>query len=336
VAAFLLASGAARGAGGLVVCKIEQAIGSGGGCGGGPTSQASTGKGGADGSGLVFGALQPASSASGDQGAGPSREDEARGAREDRRNSERPRYTPPAAPPSDTGGQAPGTGGLGAPVPGTSAPTPAPPPWQAPDAGAGPHAVESPGITDRAVEFAAETAANAMALSWPHASRNLLHYLDNSGTPLPQDVDAMLHDVPQFQADVNTLRSSLGATAVQRAQAMGATGPVTFPVSTPWQGFYISPEMSKDWFYALGGVSYNLVGTVTVYPPTTPGGPWRYELRSRVELRDRYNWDVGKATQIGPFTVTDQQLAELHRKGLAQEFDVTGSSTTTTTKGEVP
>lgn len=51
-----------------------------------------------------------------------------------------------------------------------------------------------------------------------------------------------------------------------------------------------------------------------------------------LEYRDQYNWDGGKRTTIdlpGPFdpTITDQQLAELHRAGLAKEFLLHGSTT---------
>ncbi|WP_146007689.1 hypothetical protein [Brachybacterium sp. UMB0905] len=49
-------------------------------------------------------------------------------------------------------------------------------------------------------------------------------------------------------------------------------------------------------------------------------------------VRDQYDWDGGKRTTIdlpGPFdpTITDQQLAELHRAGLAMEFLLHGSTT---------
>mgnify|MGYP003500725233 FL=1 len=51
-------------------------------------------------------------------------------------------------------------------------------------------------------------------------------------------------------------------------------------------------------------------------------------MTTAVNIRDRYNWDGTKSTEIGPFTVTDEQLAELHRKGLAQEYTATGTSGT--------
>jgi hypothetical protein len=46
---------------------------------------------------------------------------------------------------------------------------------------------------------------------------------------------------------------------------------------------------------------------------------------------DRYNWDKGKSVTIGPFVVTDESLGELHRTGLAQEYEVNGISSPVTT-----
>lgn len=240
--------------------------------------------------------------------------------------------------PDDTSvdGSDPGSDPLGPAIPGTSVEEPDPPAWQPPDDGAGEYDSQRAWPWDHAKKVAVELAANVMAGKWPDASRNLSHYLANTGEPLEQDVDTILSDVPPFQAKVDEVRTSLGEDAVLRAQEAGATGPVTFPVNTAWSGFYITPEMSQNWFYALGGVSYNQTGQVTVHPPTSPGGPWRYEVSTRVNLYDQYNWDGGKSTDIGPITVTDEELARLHRQGLAREYRNQGRSDTTTTTGTVP
>jgi hypothetical protein len=240
--------------------------------------------------------------------------------------------------PDDTSvdGSDPGTDPLGPSTPGTDVAEPDPPAWQPPDGGAGEYDSQRAWPWDHAKKVAIELAANVMAGKWPDASRNLSHYLANTGEPLEQDVDQILADVQPFQAKVDEVRTSLGEDAVARAQESGATGPVTFPVNTAWSGFYITPEMSQNWFYALGGVSYNQTGQVTVYPPTSPGGSWRYEVSTRVNLYDQYNWDGGKSTDIGPITVTDDELARLHRQGLAREYRNQGRSDTTTTTGTVP
>ena len=215
-------------------------------------------------------------------------------------------------------------------------PEPTPPAWQPPDTGSGAYNSQRAWPWDHGKKVLVELAANAMASKWPDAARHLSHYLANTGQPLQQDVNRILHDVPQFQTQVDTTRTRLGEDAVSRAKASGATGPVTFPIDTPWNGYYIDPSQSANWFYALGGVSYNLTGQVTVYPPSTPGGPWRYEVSTRVNLRDQYNWDSGKSTQIGPITVSDDEMARLHRQGLAREYLNEGQSDISTTKGTVP
>lgn len=271
----------------------------------------------------------------------PDRRDTQRDARGDRRDTERERVPggddgqegPDGGGPSGIDGDAALPTGVGEPVPGTTTTPPEPPPWEPFDEGAGDHDSEFAGPVDRSAEVAAETAANAMAGAWPDASRNLLHFLANSGDTLEQDVDAMLADVPRMQEEVDVLRGNLTDAALADAQARGADGPLTYPLNTEWAGFYIGKEDSSNWFYALGGIQYNVSGQVTVFPPTEPGGEWTYETTTTVSIRDQYNWDGGKATQIGPFTITDERLAALHRAGLAQEFTATGTSGSQTTSG---
>jgi len=59
-------------------------------------------------------------------------------------------------------------------------------------------------------------------------------------------------------------------------------------------------------------------------------------MEYRTHVFDRYNWDSGKQTQIGPFTVTDDQMAEMHRAGVAQEYNISGSTDTRHYDGTVP
>jgi len=266
------------------------------------------------------------------------REDTARDARGDRRDRGRGDETQED---STDEGPPPPEDMLGGPVSGTTVDEPDVTEWEPADTGAGEHNSEGAGIVDRFTDFAAEAAANALAGKWPEASRNLLHFLGDSGEPLEQDVDQMLGDLPEFSDEVDTLRDDLGLTAVERAKAAGADGPVSFSVRTAWRGFGYDESgaleyENQNWFYALGGWQYSMTGQVTVYPPSEPGGPWRYETTTRTHLRDQYNWDGSKSTQIGPFTVTDEQLAELHRKGLAQEFTAYGVSQRVTRRGDVP
>ena len=283
-----------------------------------------------------------ATAAAGDEGAGTGdRRDAARDTRDNRRDDARGDRPEPGDPPGSGEGAVDGDeaypGGLGPPSPGTTAgESPDPPPWIPPDQGAGEHASEDASLGDRATLAAAEAAANALSGTWPDAARNLLHFLGNSGDTLDQDVDSMLESSSALSDAVDIQQQRLAAAAVEQARASGATGPVTFPVNTQWAGVYITSDDSANWFYALGGISYNQTGSVTVTPPSSPGGAWTYEMSTEVNIRDRYNWDGGKSTQIGPVTITDEQLAELHRAGLAREFTAVGTSTRRNTSGEVP
>jgi hypothetical protein len=236
----------------------------------------------------------------------------------------------------NVGGTSNGGDPLGPPVSGTSVTEPQPPDWKPADGGAGEYDSQRAWPWDHAKKVAIEAAANLLAGKWPDASRNLSHYLGNTGEPLEQDVNRLLEDVPLLQAEVDRTRTALGEDAVAQAQASGATGPVTFPLSTDWKGYYIGSDQSQNWFYAMGGISYNQTGQVTVYPPTSPGGPWRYVVTSRVNIYDQYNWDGGKSTNIGPITITDDEMARLHRQGLAREYRNQGRSDTTTSEGTVP
>lgn len=225
---------------------------------------------------------------------------------------------------------------LGKPVEGESLDTrPEPPQWSPVDQGAGEYDSEFAGPVDRATHAAARAGADAKRDDWPDASRNLDHFLDNTGDPLEQDVDAMLAADDVLQASTQTQRDDLGQGAVDDARRRGITGPVTYPVSTNWKGHYIGPDVSENLYYATGGIEYSQVGEVTVYPPETPGGEYGYEVDTRVEYRDQYNWDGSKKTEIGPLTVTDEQLAALHRAGLAKEFEMYGQSSDQSSSGSV-
>ena len=51
-------------------------------------------------------------------------------------------------------------------------------------------------------------------------------------------------------------------------------------------------------------------------------------------MHDYYNWDTGKSVDIGPLHIEDPEMQELHRAGLAQEYEIEGTSPTRTV--EVP
>ncbi|WP_051259257.1 hypothetical protein [Schaalia suimastitidis] len=221
--------------------------------------------------------------------------------------------------------------GLGEPVAGEDAPIPKITPWKyggdTPEDGSGPHGQYSPTIDDLLVHEVASQAANGLKAVWPDASKNLTHFLGNSGKPLDANVDRLLTEVPSLQGKVDVRLNAVAADAVKAAQNAGASGPVTYPFTTDWQSHYAQKSESENWYYATGGFQYAVAGTVTVYPPSSPNGEWSSRYDYQVHMADRYNWDGNKGVTIGPVAVSDAQLQELHRAGIAQEYDLSGVST---------
>ena len=221
-----------------------------------------------------------------------------------------------------------GAMGLGAPVPGESAPMPRPDPWQYPGdsegEGSGPHSQRGANLGDHLKHEAATSAAYGMAPFWPDASRNLFHFLNNSGKPLDMNTNGMLNDLPSLQGKVNIDLKDYTSAALKDAKTSGYTEPVTYPFVTGWQDEYAEKSENANWFYATGGYQHATAGTITVYPD----GSYKYAYQ--VHTADRYNWDGDKKTVIGPLTIHDTELQELHRAGIAQEFDLVGESSVRT------
>ncbi len=219
---------------------------------------------------------------------------------------------------------------LGDGVPGEHADMPGVKPWQyqgdSDKEGSGPHAQRSPTLEDYATHEAATAAAWACSSMWPDASANLQHYLGNTGDPQSMDVDKMLEDLPDLSDDTNADVTRMAEKAVEKSQETGATGPMTYPFTTAWDDEYATKQEDPNWFYATGGYNYATDGTITVYPPTDDNPEWTYKYDYRVHTADRYNWDGDKSTHIFGREITDKQLQELHRAGLAQEYDLVGES----------
>lgn len=241
-------------------------------------------------------------------------------------------WPPPGTPVSGgtPGGEHYGPSGLGPPVPGESLPgRPKPPAWTPKDVGSGGDATfgtwEPRLPSDQLDKWEIDAVREGIASVWPEAERNMSHYFGVSGAPLEQDVGKMLNDLPTFRESVDTRMQDLGVSAISQAQASGATGPLTFPVNTDWTGNAI-PQSDRNWYLAIGNFDYNLSGEVTVYPPTQPGGQWTYSMDADLNMRDRYNWDVQKATPIAGVPISDNQLGRFHMIGWAKEFTMYGST----------
>jgi len=219
-------------------------------------------------------------------------------------------------------------------------PIPSPPPNPPTDPGAGEHGVD-PWYTrsdDLFYKGLAYDAANAAELiGWTHAAAHLRHYLRNSGTDFTVNPDEIMRDVDSFRGEADRTVAAEMRRIAAEAAANGTYGkPVQF--STGWAGHYIYPGENKDWYYAMGGIRYSVTGVATVYPPDQAGGQPRIAMDYQVHVFDRYNWDVKekKNVEIGPITITDEFMAAMHRAGVAQEFNMSGSTKAKHYTGAVP
>lgn len=204
---------------------------------------------------------------------------------------------------------------------------PTPPPT---DEGAGEYNSQSKGLDDRLAHQSLYRAADAAeTIGAPNAARHLRHYLDASGRDLEVDPDNIMRDVPEFRDSVSAKLDDTDRQLRQQAlAAFEANGeqPVTLPFETDWDSHYITKSQSQDWFFAMGGIAYSITGYIAVEPSDAPGSDPTMTMHYQVHVYDRYNWDKGKKVEIGPITIHDEAMGKLHVVGLAQEYDVRGST----------
>ncbi|WP_129842167.1 hypothetical protein [Streptomyces sp. RFCAC02] len=190
---------------------------------------------------------------------------------------------------------------------------------------AGPYDVQEPLVRDYGLEGELSAGATvADVFGYDHAARMLNHYLDGSGKPVGVDVDDMLKVSPVVnQAVERAVAENREEWVRQATEAFRANGgrPVSVPVRSGAAGFEFDDQ---DWYLALAHAELDVAGVVVV----EPGADGRPEARLdyQVNVWDRYNWDDGKVAEFGPITIHSHDIGRLHSTGLAQDFDVRGSS----------
>ncbi|MEV5689337.1 hypothetical protein AB0L68_40230 [Streptomyces sp. NPDC052164] len=198
----------------------------------------------------------------------------------------------------------------------------------APDAGSGPYDVKSPGFKDRWTREKMKMIVEGADFGGlDNASLHMAHYLDNDGDPLKLPVDKMMSDDKDFEAHIGKTVVEQGA--VWREQALeefrrNGGRPVAIPVETGNDDFSFAQDKDKNWFYAVGSTRSNVTGVVTVVPDVN--GQPSVRLDYQANVWDRYNWDKDKGVTILGMGVPDGEMAKMHTTGLAQEFDMSGSS----------
>lgn len=158
-----------------------------------------------------------------------------------------------------------------------------------------------------------------------NARNHMRYYLRNEGRPyVIETVEKLVED------------SGMGKTIyndeLRRAKRFVETLPVgthritsgrASKANNRRRGLGGSTGGSKNWFYAVGGYSAWGKGEATV--TRAANGKRHYRLEFEYKFRDRYNWDKGKAVRIAGVRITDNFMGELHRQGLAKEFNMYGS-----------
>ncbi|SHZ19276.1 hypothetical protein [Mycobacteroides abscessus] len=171
------------------------------------------------------------------------------------------------------------------------------------------------------IKLEAEMGTTVSRLGGDYAPTWLAHFLKGGGESMQVPVGAMLKDMPWFkQASDNTAKSA-AATAI-RAMPPGYTGPVAF------QSEYINkvddkpvrpdPAQNLDWFATLGTYSYQVSGVAT------PSDNGNYSVAAATSVYDYFNFDTTGRKLPGIPMPAD--LNDLHRAGMAQNFETYGTS----------
>lgn len=186
-----------------------------------------------------------------------------------------------------------------------------------PDMGAGIFDSESTQVSLWALKQAIlEALPPATIFIGADAARHMLHYLSAKGSRLHINLEGMI---------------SAGSTAkahfvneVSQAQKFVEKLPIgTHQIASKTaESAYNYKSETKNWFYAVGG--YSTWGKGLAKVEIDAAGSLIYSLNFEYHFYDRYNWDKGKAVNIGPITITDEFMGEFHRQGLAREYDAIG------------
>lgn len=156
----------------------------------------------------------------------------------------------------------------------------------------------------------------AYAVIGDDATKHMFHYLGNSGRTYTIDLEGMVNEVP-------SAKERYEDELAQAKEFVEKLGPGRHEItSKQGQDGYNMQSENRNWFFAIGGYTSWGKGVAVV---KQEGNATAYDLDFEYKFYDRYNWDTGKKVTFAGITVTDKTMGELHRQGLAHEFDCVGS-----------
>ena len=186
------------------------------------------------------------------------------------------------------------------------------------DTGSGTHGSKAPAtVAQRAARLGwYAVAAGANALGYYDASKNMRHFLDNTGSDLTINYSGLISKVPNAQ----NARDMEINEALKYAESVNDMATFTISSHAASSGYCRKLE-SENWYYAVGG--YSTWGKAKV----VAHDKCKYEMTFDLKFFDKYNWDVGKSVTIFGIRVPDIALGELHQAGIAQEYLMNGNVT---------
>ncbi len=153
----------------------------------------------------------------------------------------------------------------------------------------------------------------AIAAIGDDAASNLRHYLYNTGWDKDIDLEGLVRETPSATRKYRMFVDLMAFYVEEQGP-----GTWNFTSRRSLTGYCGSDE-SRNWYFAQGGHQVWLKGTARVMDNG------ECFVAAEYKFRDRYNWDTGKAVNIGGIVITDEFMGELHRQGLACEYDCFGS-----------
>ena len=180
-------------------------------------------------------------------------------------------------------------------------------------------------LADWTIWLSLKIAARFVSKIWPQASRNLLHYLGNTGKPLRQDLSRMLIEVHEFRSRVDEYKLEIARRSFQQYECLKLGVQAIFGFQSRWMKFTSHDYRHTDWFLALGDWEYQLTGYTVVFPSEV-GLVLSCIIVARISIRDCYDWDCGPRTNLGLFSIPNRLPARLQRLGIAKEFVMHGDA----------